>query len=404
MSAGDVAALLGEEFLAREYGTTFRLFRGDGPFRDLLDWPELGTLLATHRLQSPRLRLSRDGEAVPEPRYTVRRTGRSGSVWPRLSTAAVHRELAAGATLVLDAVDELHPPVGRLAEALERRLRTRVQVNLYGSWNAVEGYGVHWDDHDVVVCQLEGRKRWRVYGPTRLAPLHEDVEMPAPPPERPIAEFVLEPGDVLYLPRGWWHTASASEGSPSLHLTCGLTAVTGVDLLAWVSATLRLDPTVRTDLPRFAPPSERAAHLARLRKEVTAALEAPDLLDRFFAAQDAAAPGRLGPSLPFVEGVPADAAVRVRLLTPRAVLTSDDTAGTVTLGAGGQEWTFAAAAAPMLVPLVAGRTLALGELADLAGVSVDRAARLIGELVTHEVAVAVPGDTRDAAGTNSPVT
>jgi hypothetical protein len=390
MTADDVAARLGEDFLARVYGTTFHVFRGSGGFPGLLDWAGLDTLLATHRLRSPRLRLSRDGEAVPENRYTTVRTGRAGSVWPRLSTAAVRRELAAGATLVMDAVDELHPPVGELAESLERRLRTRVQVNLYASWNATEGYGVHWDDHDVVVCQVEGRKRWRVHGPTRLAPLQRDVEMPAPPPAEPIAEFVLEAGDVLYLPRGWWHTASASEGAPSLHLTCGLTAVTGVDLLAWVSATLQQSPTVRTDLPRFASPAERAHHLAALRKEVLAELEAPDLLDRFFAAQDAAAPGRLGPSLPYVDGVPADPAVRVRLLTPRAVLDQDDDAGTVTLGAGGQEWTFAAAAGPMLAPLVAGRTLTLAELAGLAGVPVDRAARIVGELVSHEVAAALP--------------
>ena len=61
-----------------------------------------------------------------------------------------HRPLSAaappawpgGASLVLDAVDEPHPPVSRAATELEQWLRTGVQANLYASWTAREGFGV----------------------------------------------------------------------------------------------------------------------------------------------------------------------------------------------------------------------------------------------------------------------
>ncbi|MDX3698023.1 cupin domain-containing protein [Streptomyces europaeiscabiei] len=49
------------------------------------------------------------------------------------------------------AEDELHQPLARLCEAIERQLRTRVQANLYASWTSTEGFGVHWDDHDTVI-------------------------------------------------------------------------------------------------------------------------------------------------------------------------------------------------------------------------------------------------------------
>ena len=40
--------------------------------------------------------------------------------------------LRAGATLILDAVDEMHSPIGLFAEDLARELHEEVQVNAYG--------------------------------------------------------------------------------------------------------------------------------------------------------------------------------------------------------------------------------------------------------------------------------
>ncbi|MFG3518547.1 JmjC domain-containing protein [Streptomyces bobili] len=110
---------------------------------------------------------------------------RRHTVWHRLHPAELHSRLQEGASLALDSVDELHPPIARLAEAIERELRTRVQANVYASWTSTEGFGVHWDDHDTVILQLDGAKRWRIYGTTRPFPLYRDIEDPARrPPSR----------------------------------------------------------------------------------------------------------------------------------------------------------------------------------------------------------------------------
>lgn len=94
--------------------------------QSLLSWRALNTILATQRLNPPRPRLSRDGITLRQGEYSTTVIGRRTVVWHRLTTGKLHRPLAEGATLVVDAIDEIHPPIGELAASLERRLRTGV--------------------------------------------------------------------------------------------------------------------------------------------------------------------------------------------------------------------------------------------------------------------------------------
>ncbi|WP_327367033.1 cupin domain-containing protein [Streptomyces sp. NBC_01217] len=381
-----VVAHLGEDFLAQVYGRTYRHFPGEPDrFGGLIGWSGLNALLTHHRLEPPRLRLSIDGEALPHHAYTVPVTTRRSTVWHRLKPAELHRHLIEGATLVIDAIDELHPGVGRLARELERHLRTGIQVNAYASWTPEEGFGVHWDDHDVLVLQIDGAKRWRIYGPTRQAPLHRDTDVPEPPPNEPLVELVLHAGDMLYLPRGWWHAVAASEGVHSLHLTCGMQTTTGADLLQWLSEDLRRETLVRSDLPRFGTEEEKADFVRSLSDLVVKEFGDSHLIDRYLAMRDATERARLTPSLPYVEGVPPDPALMVRLVTARAHLRTDSEGQSI-LAAGGEEWTFAAQAAPLLALLTEGGGHRLDALAEVAGISVGQAALLASELVDGEVA------------------
>ncbi|WP_240167690.1 cupin domain-containing protein [Streptomyces noursei] len=237
---------LGGDFPAEAFGRTYRLWPQVGDFSDLFTWDDLNEIIARHRLEPPRLRLFNDGAQVPQHAYAHPVVTKRHTVWHRIEPGNLHHQLNKGASLVLDAVDTLHRRVEHFAEALERHLRTDVQVNLYASWTSKEGFGLHFDDHDVVVVQLEGAKRWKIHEPTRIAPLRIDVEAPEPPQGESIAEIVLRAGDMLYLPRGWWHAVAAAEDR-SLHLTCGLKPTTGADLLAWLADQLRASATVRAN-------------------------------------------------------------------------------------------------------------------------------------------------------------
>jgi ribosomal protein L16 Arg81 hydroxylase len=57
---------------------------------------------------------------------------------------------------VLHAVDDLARSLSDLAAQVEHFLRAAVTVNLYATWGEVEGFNVHWDDHDVFVMQVAG--------------------------------------------------------------------------------------------------------------------------------------------------------------------------------------------------------------------------------------------------------
>jgi hypothetical protein len=380
-----IAACLGEDFLAQALHREHRHLPGALDVAGLMTWDDLNHILASHRLEPPRMRLSRDGETLLVGGYTAPVATRRHTVWHRLHPAELHARLIEGASLALDSVDELHPPLARLCEAIERKLSTRVQANLYASWTSTEGFGVHWDDHDTVIVQLDGAKRWRIYGTTRPFPLSRDIEDPGEAPTEPIADLVLHPGDVLYVPRGVWHAVSADQGVRSLHVTCGLQAHTATDLMTWVSEQLLTHEDWRRDLPLLATPDVQADALDGMRKRIAELLDDPTLLARYRAAMDGQAVGRMVPSLPYADGIPADPRLRVRMTTARAVLeTGEDM---VTLSAAGSVFEFAPEAEAVLRPLVDGRTVDLGALAETAGLGLEDVAGLVQELVAGQAAV-----------------
>ena len=302
MAPHDLAELLApfdeETFLRSCWGQNFQHFPGTpGRFSELLPWPVLNLILRQHRLDSPRLRLIREAEPVPVSSFVSYQTSRRKTQIPRLRAAELTRELRRGATLVLDAVDELHEPITALAESLERVFGVRIQVNAYAGWRTSHGFDLHWDDHDVLIVQVAGRKRWSVYGMTRRYPLPKDVAPDLGRPEDPLWEGMLQDGDLLYIPRGWWHVATPLD-EPTLHLTIGIHNPTGVDLLSWFLDRLRISEDVRRDLPRFASPEEQAAFLDRLRETFLHGWR-PDLLQLYWEDMDAKAEPRPRFSLPW---------------------------------------------------------------------------------------------------------
>ncbi|HEY0101067.1 MAG TPA: cupin domain-containing protein [Pyrinomonadaceae bacterium] len=386
-----------EEFLASSWGQTYRHIRGRaGRFASLLPWERLNEILRQHRLDFPRLRLMREGRALPVASYLRHTSGaRSKQTIPRLQPVKFTAELRAGATLVLDAVEELHAPLEALAAGLELLFQERVQINSYAGWHTSRGFDLHWDDHDVFILQVTGRKRWSIYGETRPHPLSGDADLPKPSGE-PLWQATLEDGDLLYIPRGWWHVAEPLD-EPTLHLTVGIHKRTGIDLLAWLAGQLRASELFRQDLPRFATPAERAAHVERLGEELRAAWDA-GLLERYFKEQDAQAEPRAQVSLPWsalTQPVPADQDVRVRLVAPRP-LDLQVVDGVVEFCCHKKRWRFAAGALPVLRRLADARTAALSvsELCEAAGGRLDEQTvrAFLGELLRHGLVRTVAKD------------
>ena len=129
----------------------------------------------------------------------------------------VARLFADGHTVVLQGVHRTWAPVTALATGLERRPRPPgAGQRLRHARPRRPGFSAHYDVHDVFVLQIAGTKRWHVHAPVHADPLRTPaLERPrrrrrAPArSEEPLLDEVLHPGDALYLPRGYLHSATA---------------------------------------------------------------------------------------------------------------------------------------------------------------------------------------------------
>jgi len=243
-------------------------------FGGLLSWDELSVILENTRIAPPHIHLSKDGHAIAPERYVHVPPGAGNS--PHIDSGRLVALLAGGATLILQGVEDLAPKVRALSESFRDALRARTHVNLYASWRTENGFDLHWDPHEVMVLQLHGRKRWQIFAPTQDSPL--DTGGPPKPTGAPIWDDVLNAGDILYLPRGWWHVAHPVN-EPSLHLTFGIAPMHGLNLLNWMATRLRGNAHLRRDLPLLRDAAARQAHMAQLRAIVAETLDDAALED-----------------------------------------------------------------------------------------------------------------------------
>jgi hypothetical protein len=223
-------------------------------FDDLLDLDGVDELLSRRGLRTPFLRMAKDGVVVDSGRYT-RPGGVGATIGDQVDDTAVTRLFADGTTIVLQALHRLWPPIIEFAGALAGELGHPIQVNAYVTPPSSRGFAAHYDIHDVFVLQLAGEKRWIVHEPVHEWPLRsqpwtqrrEQVER-AVAETQPTIDTILRPGDVLYLPRGFLHSAEAL-GGVSAHLTVGIHVVTRQALVEALVAVAEDEARLRQALP-----------------------------------------------------------------------------------------------------------------------------------------------------------
>jgi Cupin superfamily protein len=203
-------------------------------------------------------------------------------------------------------------------------------------------------------------------------------ELYAPIPDgEPRAEFILDEGDLLHIPRGWWHHVTAVD-EPSLHLTAGVTPATGADLIAWATDQLLRCEPIRQNLPVHASVDDQQRYVGRLTETLVRELGAAQAINRFRASRDALAPARSHVCLPWSatdDGLPPETDPCLRLTAPRAVL--EDRDGTTELAADGHVYRFAAQARPVLRTLLDGAPHRLSELSAASDGSSPEAIRIL---------------------------
>jgi len=248
-------------------------------FTHLFGWGDLNRILHEHRLKPPRLLLFRGGRQIDPANYLTLDEGTKDFA---LNVNPFCKELEAGATLVLNNVDEMSGKLSSFTGELERHFNTRVHANLYASWRIENGFRLHWDDTDTFIIQLSGNKQWCVYEPTVPSPLRNGMYTP-PPAGSPLLDELLEQGSLLYVPRGWWHLVTPTD-VPSLHITLTLQKPIGSVFVKWALDQAQLSEACRSDVPAFADYEAKARYVASLTAAVISSMTV-DGLDVFLASR-----------------------------------------------------------------------------------------------------------------------
>jgi Cupin superfamily protein len=389
MTLDEVLAPIGmQSFLDNYVGQHYLHVEGpSGRFERLVPWSELNEGLARLRANDDRIFLVRQGRRLPADAYL--RTSRTGRI-QFLNGPAVVKYIRDGATLVVNQVDEFITGVTRLAESCEELFHGYVAANLYAGWRTDPGFDIHWDAHDTLIVQIHGSKDWRVWRPTREQPLPgEGPDIVKKPTDSPCWESTIRNGDMLYIPRGWWHVAMPRD-EPSVHVTFGLNHQTGKDLLEWMVRQAQQTLQVRMNMPHWTSPSEQRAWLHSIREACTQGLS-DDAISSYLDEVDAMAHTRPIVRLPRTTSkggqidIASDAALRLwrgRRLTLRKLEGESNLAFTV----DGRTWQCDEALGPALRLLNHVRPCTLAEMSG----AIDRRARpLLLPFVTLLIAAEV---------------
>lgn len=267
----------------------------------IFDWDRLNGLLAQSAIwTAANLKLVRDGAPIPPDQYCTRVRTPTGEV-QRPAPARVDVFLSTGASLIADDIQSLTPELAALADMLSRTFGASVGANAYASFGGVQAFGTHFDLHDVFAVHISGEKTWQLYESRADTP----VTMPGGGDPRPYFQQTrgplmqsvrMRPGDVLYLPRGWYHDALAdgpvSGGNASLHVTFSVAALYGRIIFGLLETMAMQDPAFRAYMPPAQMDGGAALqrHLADLGQRLAALATSPGFRDTLAGKQAELAP------------------------------------------------------------------------------------------------------------------
>ena len=300
-----VAPLTAEGFMADHYGRgPVHLPAPPGsPRAALLGWPRLNELLAVQaHWTEANIELVLNSAPVDRMHYMDEVATARGPV--RLADPAkVEAFLAMGASLVANAVERVAPEVRALTDMLAERFAGSAGANLYCSFQGVQAFASHCDLHEVFAIHLAGEKVWRIYENRAEAPLvgpgtdEAAQRLIDAAKGRVLAEVTMRPGDLLYIPRGFYHDALASSAE-SLHLTLGVAPHSGRVLFRLLEDAALAERAFREYLPDARDGDALRDRLAELADRIGAIVRSPAFLEEVATSQRRLSRPARTPALP----------------------------------------------------------------------------------------------------------
>ncbi|MFC4121393.1 JmjC domain-containing protein [Nonomuraea zeae] len=278
---------------------------------------EIDDCVTSRPLAASSVRMAKDNQLLDQKLYLMD-VGPS-YVGPRdtIDPVKVSRLIDAGATLVIRPASLHLPRLRRFCKDIEMQVGQGVDADLFITPSNARGFEIHADAAESLVIQLQGSKHWTLYEPVRPWE-HRSFGIDPPAELSPVAEYTLNPGDFLYVPRGMPHLARTAD-TLSVHVTISINAIRWSDLLTSVIQTALGAPSFAGPVPLrdnlvSAIREELPQQMARLGQVVQQAAAAEGVLDQILRSDDSMLDAvRSNLLSELVTGTKADVADKVRL-------------------------------------------------------------------------------------------
>jgi ribosomal protein L16 Arg81 hydroxylase len=250
-----IAPVTAERFMSDFYGhkPLHVPSSAECPRAAMISWTRMNDLLSlrSHWTEA-NIKLIMNSRPV-SPEHYIREVDTLGGTVRRADLAKVDLFMAMGASLVANSVEDVSPEVRAVISSLGDQFSARAGANIYCSFKDVQAFASHCDLHEVFAVQCEGEKVWNIYENRAAAPVEALTGADAQAiidraKGRILHQVRMRPGDLLYIPRGYYHDALASSGA-SLHVTFSVTPLNGRILFRLLEEAAVQDAAFRDYLP-----------------------------------------------------------------------------------------------------------------------------------------------------------
>jgi ribosomal protein L16 Arg81 hydroxylase len=204
------------------------------PLASYLDWTVVQKVLESKKAT---LRIVKDGAVTVDSE--------------QMSYDQARKHYFEGNTLVLRYAEKGHSLLKSLADDFAAPFRTEVDIQLYCTPAGHNAFGWHYDIEEVFVIQTKGSKEYTlrpntVHPKPLLSSVPKDMGYENENGEQ-VLKVLMQAGDWLYIPSGWWHIARTQ--SESMHISVGLMPRSAVDVLELLPKYLCKNAYWRSRLP-----------------------------------------------------------------------------------------------------------------------------------------------------------
>lgn len=244
----------------------------DGFYKKLLNINNIENYLLSDELSFINLKVLLNNQLVSSSSYS--NASGSGIDFDKLQSFKDK-----GALIVINNINRSIKKTSDFLSLIESELHTSFQCNCYLSPENSEGFKTHFDTHDVLALQVYGKKTWEIYQSEEYLPSkipNKEITFKHENELKLIMTVDLEEGDLLYLPRGFYHKAF-TKNSPSAHIAINYSVIFGYKLISTLGNELYKNYFFRKTYPSIG--FDKEAYINDFKKELITSIEKLSISD-----------------------------------------------------------------------------------------------------------------------------